>query len=147
MVIDRKEILVHGYDPETSTVYQFYGCKWHSCPCLGSSSDKYQKTLSMENRIHSLVHNTISVWEHENQELSYMYLRKEFMPYLYLIMYDFEDVLSPVQYAPIEHLTLASTHIPVSVVINDNHTSEAVFTEHSDRPTDRPTYPYLYVSL
>ena len=31
-----KEILVDGYDP----VYQFYGCKWHGCPCLGFASDK-----------------------------------------------------------------------------------------------------------
>ena len=34
VVIDKKEILVNGYDPETSTVYKFYGCKWHGCPCI-----------------------------------------------------------------------------------------------------------------
>ena len=29
MVINKKEILVNRWDPETSTIYQFYGCKWH----------------------------------------------------------------------------------------------------------------------
>ena len=29
----KKEILVDGYEPETKTVFQFYGCKWHGCPC------------------------------------------------------------------------------------------------------------------
>ena len=52
VVINRKEILVDGYDSKTSTIYQFHGCKWHCCPCiLGSTSDKYQKTLNLENQI------------------------------------------------------------------------------------------------
>ena len=45
IAIDKKEILVDRYDPETSTIYQFYGCKWHECPCLGSNNGKYQKTF------------------------------------------------------------------------------------------------------
>ena len=50
VVIDKKEILVDRYDPVTSIIYQFYGCKWHGCPCIeGSTSDKYCKTLNLEN--------------------------------------------------------------------------------------------------
>ena len=49
VVIDKKEILVNGYDPETSTIYQFYRSKWQGCPCLGSNNGKYQKTLNLEN--------------------------------------------------------------------------------------------------
>ena len=37
MVIVRKEVLIDGYNPKTSAVYQFYGCKWHRCPCLAGS--------------------------------------------------------------------------------------------------------------
>ena len=35
--------------PETSTVYQLCGCKWHNCPCLRSTNGKYKKTLNLEN--------------------------------------------------------------------------------------------------
>ena len=55
--INKKEILVDGYDPQTSTVYQFYECKWHGCPyiaglqrhCLESNSDKYHETINLDN--------------------------------------------------------------------------------------------------
>ena len=46
VVINKQEILVMD-TTETSTVYQFHGCKWHGCPCIsGSTNDKYQKTLN-----------------------------------------------------------------------------------------------------
>ena len=71
VIIDKKEILVDGYDPETSTIYQFYGCKWHGCPCLGSgSSSKYNNTLRIENQIKSQGYNVVSVWECRTPELS-----------------------------------------------------------------------------
>ena len=38
--MNKKEMLVDGYDPETSTVYQFYGCKWHGFPCLGATNNE-----------------------------------------------------------------------------------------------------------
>ena len=75
-----KEVLVDRYNPETSNIYQFYGCLWHGCPCLGSANNKYQNTLSMKNRILSLGQNVISVWECENPELTRMHLQKEFVP-------------------------------------------------------------------
>ena len=44
-----------------------------------------------------------------------------------------EEVLfKPIQSASTEHLTLASAHNPVSVVINDNLTNEPTFLEHCD---------------
>ena len=49
--------------PETSTVYQFYGCKWHSCPCLGSGSSSKYNTLRIENQLKSQGYNVVSVWE------------------------------------------------------------------------------------
>ena len=38
--MNKKEMLVDGYDPETSTVYRFYGCKWHGSPCLGATNNE-----------------------------------------------------------------------------------------------------------
>ena len=61
VVIDENEILVDGFDSETSTNYQFYGCKWHRCPYLGIANDKYRRTMNLENQIRSLGHNIVSV--------------------------------------------------------------------------------------
>ena len=93
IAINKKEIFSNGYDPENSTIYQFYGCKWHGCPCLESTSDKYQKTLDPENRIRSLGYNIISVWEHENPEVSRRHLQRGFVLYPHYIVYDFEAIL------------------------------------------------------
>ena len=69
-IVDRNEILVDRFDPETGTIYQFYECKWHKCPCLGIANDKYCRTMILENQVRSLGHNVVSVWECENPELS-----------------------------------------------------------------------------
>ena len=67
VVINKKEILVDGYNSETSTIYQFYRCKRNGCPCiLRSTNDKYQKILNLENQIRSLGYNIVSVRECEN---------------------------------------------------------------------------------
>ena len=70
MVFDKNEILFDGFDSETGTIYQFYGCKWHGCPCLRKANNKYHGTLNLENQIQSLGHNVVLVWECENPELS-----------------------------------------------------------------------------
>ena len=87
VVIIEKEILVDGHDPETSTIYQFYGCKWHGCPCITGSNDKYQKTLNLENQIRSLGYNIVSVWKCKNPEVSNRHLQKEFVPYSHYIAF------------------------------------------------------------
>ena len=51
VVIDKNEILVDGFDSEIGTVYQFYGCKWHECPCLGIVNDKYHRTMNLGNQM------------------------------------------------------------------------------------------------
>ena len=135
MVIGKKEILVYGCDSETSTIYQFYGCKWHGCACLGSASDRYQNTLRMENRIRSLGHNVVSVWECENPELTRTHLQKEFIPYLYFIVYDFKILQKPLQSMLTEHLKLTSAHVPISIMVNANLTNGPTFLEHSHPET------------
>ena len=55
VIINKQEILVDGFDSKTSTVYHFYGCKWHGCPCLGTANDReehrYRRTMAIKNQI------------------------------------------------------------------------------------------------
>ena len=40
---------VDGYEPETKTVFQYHGCKWHSCPCQKERDEiRYENTLEMD---------------------------------------------------------------------------------------------------
>ena len=136
VIIDRKEILVDGYDPETSTVYQFYGYKWHGCPCLGSgSSSKYNNTLRIENQIKSQGYNVVSVWEYQTPGLSKKNSGKKFVPYPYFIVYDFEARFKKLKIDQTSDLTIDSSHIPVSVVINDNLSDNPTFIENSHPET------------
>ena len=69
----------------------------------------------------------VSVWECEKPELKKMRFKKEFRPYPYFIVYDFEAILEKMDEAQTEELTITSRHVPVSVAINDNLTNEPSF--------------------
>ena len=127
------EIMVDGFDPKSSTVYQFHGCKWHGCPCQGTPNHpKYQRTIERDNFIRSLGYNLISVWECEKPLLSKRFLKREFIPYPNFIVFDFEAILNKLDLYQTSDLTINSQHIPVSVAINDNLTNEPIFVEDSD---------------
>ena len=136
MVIDKKEILVNGYNPKTSTVYQFYGCKWHGCPCLAGSdvmsNDKCCKTIHLENRNRSLGYKLVSVWECQNPEFSRRHLQREFVPYPHYIVFDFEAVLRRLNLGLTFDVKIDCSHIPVSKAINDSLTNESIFIENRD---------------
>ena len=55
-----------------------------------------------------------------------MRFKKEFRPYPYFIVYDFEAIQEKVNIKQTEELTINSKHVPVSVAINDNLTFEPV---------------------
>ena len=74
----------------------------------------------------------ISVWECERPELKKMILEKEFRPYPYFIVYDFEALHKKMDESQTEELTITSKHVPVSVAINDNLTNEPVFIVDQD---------------
>ena len=74
----------------------------------------------------------ISVWECEKPELKKMRFKKEFRPYPYFIVYDFEAILEKMNEPQTEELTITSKHVPVSVAINDNLTNEPVFIADQD---------------
>ena len=127
------EIMVDGFDPKLSTVYQFHGCKWHGCPCQGvPNHPKYQRTIERDNFIKSLGYNLISVWECEKPLLSKRFLKREFVPYPNFIVFDFEAILKKLDLHQTSDLTINSQHVPVSVAINDNLTNEPIFLEDSD---------------
>ena len=125
--INKKEILVDGFEPETNTIYQFYGCKWHGCPCSNGDGYRYKETLYLETKIKDLGYDVISVWEYEKTEVSNTKLKKEFTPYLYFIVYDFEALLNKLNNKKAGDLTFNNKHVSVSVGINDNLTNKQTF--------------------
>ena len=69
----------------------------------------------------------VSIWECEKPELKKMRFKKEFRPYPFFIVFDFEAILEKRNEAQTEELTITSRHVPVSVAINDNLTNEPSF--------------------
>ena len=159
--IGGKKFFVDGYEPKTRTIFQYYRCKWHGCPCqkernsldeersseqrpLGrsnsgagasqalSSEERYTKTIDLEEKMKEQGFKLISVWECEKPELKNMILEKEFIPYPYFIVYDFEALHKKMDESQTEELTITSRHVPVSVAINDNLTNEPVFIVDQD---------------
>ena len=126
-----KEIPVDGYEPESKTIFQYYGCKWHGCLCqkerYSLDEERYSKTIDLEKRMEEQGFKIVSVWECEKPELKKMRFKKEFRPYPYFIVYDFEAILEKMNESQTEELTITPKHIPVSVAINDNLTNEPSF--------------------
>ena len=84
VIIGRKKNFVDGYEPKTRTIFQYYGCKWHGCPCQKSGSsgrrplgrskalspeERYSKTICLEEKMKEQGFKLISVWECERPEL------------------------------------------------------------------------------
>ncbi|EDO45322.1 predicted protein, partial [Nematostella vectensis] len=123
----KKEILVDGYEPQSKTVFQFHGCKWHGCPCSSDDEKRYNETLVMEKKIRDLGFKDVSVWEHDNPKLSDMTLEKKFTTYPYFILFEFEALLRKLSREMTDDLTFNTKHIPVSVANADNFTNDPTF--------------------
>ena len=83
-----KEIPIDGYEPESRTIFQYYGCKWHGCPCQKERNsldeERYSKTIDLQKRMmKENFSRFVSVWECEKPELKKMRFKKEFKPYPY----------------------------------------------------------------
>ena len=134
--VGEKEIPVDGYEPESKTIFQYYGCKWHGCPCQKERNsldeERYSDTIDLEKEMKGKKFKLISVWECEKPELKKMRFKKEFRPYPYFIVYDFEALHKKMNEPQTEELTITSRHVPVSVAINDNLTNEPVFIVDED---------------
>ena len=123
-----KDIPVDGYEPESKTIFQYYGCKWHGCPCQKERNslekERYSNTINLEKKMKEQFFNLVSVWECEKPELKKMRFKKEFRPYPYFIVYDFEALCKKMNESQTDELTITSKHIPISVAINDNLTKK-----------------------
>ena len=131
-----KNISVDGHEPETRTIFQYYRCKWHGCPCQKERNsldeERYFNTIDLEKKMKEQLFNLVSVWECEKPELKKMRFKKEFRPYPYFIVYDFEALHKKMNEPQTEELTITSRHVPISVAINDNLTNEPVFIVDQD---------------
>ena len=136
VIISGKKIFVDGYEPKTRTIFQYHGCKWHGCPCQKERNSldekKYSQTIELQEKMKEQGFKLFSVWECEKPELKKMELEKEFRPYPYFIVYDFEALHKKMDESQTEELVITSRHVPVSVAINDNLTNEPVFIVDQD---------------
>lgn len=78
--INNKIYIFDGYDPETNTVYEFYGDKFHGNPSIYKFDDindvnkmaygeLYLNTKERENIIKSAGYNLVTIWECEFKEI------------------------------------------------------------------------------
>ena len=136
VIISGKNFFVDGYEPKTRTIFQYHGCKWHGCPCQKERNsldeERYSKTIELQEKMKEQGFKLFSVWECEKPELKKMELEKEFRPYPYFIVYDFEALHKKMDESQTEELVITSRHVPVSVAINDNLTNEPVFIVDQD---------------
>ena len=136
-----REIPVDGYEPESNTIFQYHGCKWHGCPCRKErnsleeeliAEQRYAKTIELEKKMKEQGFEIVSVWECEKPELKKKRFCKKFRPYPYFIVYDFEAICQKKNEKQTDELTITAKHIPVSVAINDNLTKKPSFIVEED---------------
>ena len=138
-----REIPVDGYEPESNTIFQYHGCKWHGCPCQKRkernsleeeliAEQRYAKTIELEKKMKEQGFKIVSVWECEKPELKKKRFCKKFRPYPYFIVYDFEAICQKINEKQTDELTITAKHIPVSVAINDNLTKKPSFIVEED---------------
>ncbi len=77
--INGKRYCVDGYDPETNTIYEFYGNIWHGNPLLFGVEERnpfnnirykdlYEKTLEREIELRKRGYRLITIWESQFKE-------------------------------------------------------------------------------
>jgi hypothetical protein len=80
IIIDNQKIKFDGYDPETKTVYEFYGDYWHGNPNKFNHNDLnkknkktfgelYNDTMKREQLIKNAGYNLISIWEQDYEQI------------------------------------------------------------------------------
>ena len=78
-------------------------------------------------------YNVVSVWECSKPPLKKkQWFKKEFIPYPYYIVFDFEALLKILNQHQTNDLTYVAEHIPISVAICDNLTNDPIFIVHED---------------
>ena len=143
---DYRTYPVDGYEPETRTVYQFHGCKWHGHNCIkdrtSSQRERYLDTLTIDrlienNGVDTLTHknskfNLVRVRECEKSYKKSVKFEKEFRRYPQFIVHDWEAIQKPLNKQPTDDLTYIAKHVPVSVAICDTLSGEPVYLVDKD---------------
>jgi len=76
LILNNQWIYPDGYDPDTNTIYEFYGDYWHGNPNTHnpehintnnkkSFGELYQKTMNRETLIKSHGYNLVTIWEND----------------------------------------------------------------------------------
>ena len=127
---------VDGYEPETNTVYQYHGCKWHGHTCLENRTNRqkkcYHSTKALDYHIENNDYNLVRIWKCEKPELSNKFFEWKFTPYPHFIVYDFEARVLPQNIKPTKDLTYIHKQVAVSVAIHDTLSEEPVYLEDTD---------------
>jgi hypothetical protein len=96
---------VDGYDEESRTVYEFYGCYWHGCPdCYPNLAtemhphrvqktyqDLYRETGRRAKALEEQGYTVVSIWEHEFDRL----VRQNPQLHQFIQDLDIQDPLNP----------------------------------------------------
>ena len=127
--------LVDGYEPETNTVDQFYGCHWNGHTCLKNRTKRQQKRHKDTCQIDRLIknngwdtkYNLVLTWECEEPIFKKLWFEKKFTPYPHFIVSDFKAILAPFNEHPTDDLTYLSRHIPIIITVHDTLGKEPVY--------------------
>jgi hypothetical protein len=78
IMIGKKKIKVDGFDPDTNTIYEFYGDYWHGnlemfdpdivntrCDPHATMQKLYDETIARESLIKNAGYNLITIWEND----------------------------------------------------------------------------------
>ena len=79
------------------------------------------------------IQDVVSVWECSKPPLKKkQWFQKDFIPYPYYIVFDFEALLKILNQHQTNDLTYVAEQIPISVAICDNLTNDPIFIVHED---------------
>ena len=143
-----REILVDGYDAITKTIFKYYRCKQHGCPCQKrkesnsieeersaeerSRGQKYAETIELEKKMKKQGLKIVSVWECEKPELKKKRFCKKFKPYPYFIVYDFEAICKKINENKLMNSQSQRNTFQFQWAINDNLTKKPSFIVEED---------------
>ena len=104
----KKQYIFLSKEPETSTVYQFYGCHWHGHTCLKNRTKRqelrYKNTCQIDwlikNNGWDTEYNLVSTWDCEKPISKKMWFEKIFSSYPHFIVYHLEARLVPLNERP-----------------------------------------------
>ena len=106
---------VDGYHPKTKTVFQYYGCHWHSCPKCFPTEFQRNEVVRRDRKGHKTI-TVVEKWEHEEPTpwMNTSCPEKQTATYPHAIVYDFESYQDKTKAAcPTRDLSYESEHVPI----------------------------------